>query len=78
MGRCRICGADLAQDLFAYVAQKPTCCICTANFIGGDFSPERIENVRMALNLAEGEYLEQDQGAEADKILRRIQQEMRR
>jgi len=60
MGRCRICGTDLAKDLFAYVAQKPTCCICTASLIGGDFSDARIEKVRMALKLEPGEYLRKE------------------
>lgn len=71
MGRCRICGTDLSKDLFAYVAQKPVCCICTAKYVGGNFSPGWIEDVRMALNLAEGEYLEQDQAAEARRLLGR-------
>jgi len=39
--------------------------------VGGNFSPGWIEDVRMALNLAEGEYLEQDQAAEARRLLGR-------
>jgi hypothetical protein len=57
MKQCRICGTDLEKDLFSYVAQKPTCCICTASFVGGDFSEARIEGVRKVLNLGPGEYL---------------------
>jgi hypothetical protein len=68
--RCKICGTDLANDLFAYVTSKPTCCICTVNYVGGDFSPERIARVRSLLGLTEGEYLQQDNAAEAARILR--------
>ena len=57
MKQCRICGTDLEKDLFAYVAQKPVCCVCTASFVGGDFSDERIAAVRKLLKLPEGEYL---------------------
>lgn len=57
MDQCRICGTDLAKDLFAYVAQKPTCCVCTAAYVGGDFSEARIEAVRKFLRLGPGEYL---------------------
>jgi hypothetical protein len=57
MGRCRICGTDLEKDLFSYVAQKPVCCICTAAYVGGDFSEAKIEAVRKFLQLAPGEYL---------------------
>lgn len=32
MEKCKICGTNLSDDLFAYVAQKPTCAICTAKF----------------------------------------------
>jgi hypothetical protein len=78
MGQCKICGTDLNKDLFAYVTQKPVCCICTAKFVGGDFSDRRIAYVRALFGLAPGEYLVQDQGVEAEKILRKIQAEMGR
>ena len=42
MKRCKICGCDLGKDLFASVAGKPTCTICTQKFVGGNFSDERI------------------------------------
>ena len=71
MKLCAICGSDLSKDLFAYVAQKPTCCICTAKYVGGDFSQERISKVRQALQLADGQYLVQDSAAEAARILGR-------
>lgn len=69
MRQCKICGTNLNDDLFAYVAQKPVCCICTVKFVGGDFSPERIARVRQTLLLKDGEYLKQDLGVEAGKIL---------
>jgi hypothetical protein len=71
MNRCQICGTNLDDDLFAYVAQKPVCAICTQKYVGGDFSPERIARIRTALHLENGEYLKQDNGAEAARILGR-------
>lgn len=71
MGKCKICGTDLERDLLAYVAQKPVCAICTAKFVGGDFTGERIARVRTALGLEDGQYLQQDNGAEAARILGR-------
>ena len=68
---CKICGTDLSKDLFAFVAQKPTCVICTQKYVGGDFSSARIAAVRNALGLADGEYLKQDNAAEAARILGR-------
>jgi len=70
--QCRICGTDLEKDLFAYVAQKPVCCICTVKFVGGDFSEERISLLRGMMQLKDGEYLEQDNGLEASRIVRRV------
>ena len=69
--KCKICGTDLSKDLFAFVAQKPTCAICTQKFVGGDFSPERIAKVRGLLGLGDGEYLRQDNAVEAARILGR-------
>lgn len=71
MKNCKICGADLGRDLFAFVAQKPICAICTQKYVGGDFSAERIAKVRQSLGLAEGEFLKQDNAAEAARILGR-------
>lgn len=71
MGRCKICGTDLSKDLFATVAQKPVCAICTQKYVGGNFSDERIANVRNLLGLLNGEYLKQDNVAEAVRILGR-------
>jgi hypothetical protein len=71
MSQCKICGADLNRDLFAYVTQKPVCAICTQKYVGGDFSAERIAKVRAALGLTDGEYLKQDNAAEAARILGR-------
>jgi hypothetical protein len=68
---CAVCGADLSTDLFASVAQKPICAICTVKYVGGVFSDARIATVRAALGLREGEYLKQDNAAEAARILRR-------
>lgn len=71
MNRCAICGTDLSKDLFASVAQEPVCCICVVNYVGGSITPARIATVRAALLLKDGEYLQQDNGAEAARILRR-------
>lgn len=73
MNQCRICGTDLSKDLFSYVAQKPTCCICTAAYVGGDFSEAKIEAVRKFLRLAPGEYLSKEASQEvASHILGRM------
>lgn len=40
-------------------------------FVGGDFSAQRIATVRAALGLGEGEYLKQDNAAEASRLLGR-------
>jgi hypothetical protein len=71
MTHCKICGTDLSKDLFAYVAQKPVCAICTQKYVGGDFSSERIATVRIALGLSDGEFIKQDNAAEAARILGR-------
>lgn len=73
MKRCEICGTDLDRDLFASVAGKTVCSICTVNFVGGDFDPAHIAKVRQVLNLQPGEYLQQDNAAEARRILGRPQ-----
>lgn len=72
MKRCAICGNDLGADLFASVTGEKCCAICKLKFIGGlPTSNERIAAVRATLGLAEGEYLQQDNGAEAARILGR-------
>jgi hypothetical protein len=72
MKRCAICGNDLGKDLFASVTGEKCCAICKLKFIGGlPTSPERIAVARTALGLGEGEYLQQDNGAEAARILGR-------
>ena len=71
MKRCAICGTDLSRDLFASVAQEPVCCICKVKYIGGLPTQTMIAPARAALGLADGEYLQQDNGAEAARILGR-------
>ncbi len=70
--RCAICGTDLGNDLFASVTGEKCCCICKVKYVGGlPTSDERIAKVRAALNLDDGAYLRQDNGAEAKAILGR-------
>lgn len=69
MKRCAICGFDLANDLFSAVTGEKCCSICTVRFIGGDTSAMRLATVRIALGLADGEYLQQDNATEAARIL---------
>jgi hypothetical protein len=72
MKRCAICGNDLGNDLFASVTGEKCCVICKLKFIGGlPTSTERIAAARERLGLAEGAYLQQDNGAEAARILGR-------
>lgn len=68
--QCAICGTDLGDDLFAAVTGEKCCAICKVRFIGGmPTSDERIAVARAGLALADGEYLNQDNGAEAARIL---------
>ena len=70
--RCGVCGTDLSRDLFADVTGEKVCSICKLKFIGGlPTSDERIASARALLGLAPGEYLQQDNGAEAARILGR-------
>jgi hypothetical protein len=72
MSQCAICGNSLRGDLFASVTGEPCCSICKLKYIGGlPTSQQRIKEVRTALGLADGEYLRQDNGAEAARILGR-------
>lgn len=67
--RCAICGTELAKDLFAAVTGEKCCSICTVKWIGSNMGDERIAAVRGALGLKDGEYLQQDNGVEAARIL---------
>jgi hypothetical protein len=72
MSGCAICGTPSKDDLFSAVTQEPVCSLCKINYIGGlPTSAERIKTVRDALNLKDGEYLVQDRGAEAARLLGR-------
>jgi hypothetical protein len=72
MKRCAICGANLSADLFAAVTGEKCCAICKVKFIGGlPTSDDRIAVVRARLGLVEGQFLQQDNGAEAARILGR-------
>lgn len=72
MSRCAVCGNDLRNDLFASVTGEPCCSICKLKYIGGlPTSDSRVKEVRAKLGLADGEYLQQDNGAEAARILGR-------
>lgn len=67
---CQICNAT--PDLFSAVTGESVCAICKINFVGGlPTTPARIAAVRTALRLADGEYLKQDNAAEARRILGR-------
>ncbi len=69
---CGICGMDLGEDLFSAVTGEKCCSICKLKFIGGlPTSDERIKQARERLGLGEGQYLKQDNGAEAARILGR-------
>ena len=68
--RCAICGTDLHADLFSSVTGEKYCAICKLKYIGGlPTSDERISQARTQLNLGDGEYLQQDNAAEAQAIL---------
>ena len=72
MKRCAVCGVDLKSDLFASVTGEKCCSICKLKYIGGlPTSDERIAAARQLLNLTDGEFLQQDNGAEAARILGR-------
>lgn len=66
---CQICGKS---DLFTDVTGEPSCSICTIKFVGGlPQTRERIKEIRVRLGLNDGEYLKQDNAAEAARILGR-------
>lgn len=65
---CQICNAK--PDLFSEVTGDRVCAVCKVKFVGGlPSTAERVANVRARLGLAEGEYLKQDNAAEARRIL---------
>jgi hypothetical protein len=69
---CQICGKPSKDDLFSYVAQSPVCSICKVKWIGGlPTTKEGIAQARTDLGLAPGEFLKQDNAAEARRILGR-------
>jgi hypothetical protein len=70
--KCKICGTELEDDLFSFVTQEPVCSICKIRYIGGlPTTAARIKAARERLELADGEYLEQDNPREAARILGR-------
>lgn len=72
MNKCGICGTPTKDDLFSAVTQEPVCSLCKINYIGGlPTTPEMVNKARARLGLADGQYLVQDRGAEAARILGR-------
>ena len=72
MSACKICGKPSGADLFSAVTGEPVCSICKLKFIGGlPTSQALIDRARSLLCLKDGEYLKQDNGAEAARILGR-------
>ena len=70
--RCELCGKPKMDDLFSAVTGESVCSICKLKFIGGlPTTQGRIEAARKRLGLAKGEYLAQDNAAEAARILGR-------
>ncbi len=66
---CKICGN---KDLFTEVTGEGACSICKLKFIGGlPTTDERIRKARELLGLKDGEFLNQDCGKEAARILGR-------
>lgn len=65
-----ICGKPSGDDLFSAVTREPVCSICKILHVGGlPTTGERIKAVRERLGLKDGEFLLQDNGAEAARIL---------
>ena len=70
--KCAICGTPAKDDLFSAVTQDPVCSICKLKYIGGlPTTGERIAKARASLQLADGQFLQQDNAAEASRILGR-------
>ncbi len=67
---CSICG--LSDDLFLACSREGVCSVCKLKFVGGlDATEEKIQEIRSKLGLKAGEFLKQDCGAEAKRILGR-------
>lgn len=74
---CQICGVK--DDLFAVATREPACSICVIRFdIGSPISSARIVKIREDLGLKDGQFFQQDRGAEARRILGRYRQGRRR
>ena len=72
MSKCEICGKPRNDDLFSAVTGERVCSICKIKFIGGlPTTIQRINEARAFLGLKDGEFLQQDNGAEAARILGR-------
>ena len=72
MKQCHICGKPAADDLFSAVTGEDVCSICKLRFIGGlPTTGERVKEARTRLGLADGDFLSQDNAAEARRILGR-------
>ena len=72
MELCEICGKPREDDLFSAVTGEIVCTICKIKFIGGlPTTIALVEKARKSLGLKDGEYLDQDNPAEAAKILGR-------
>jgi len=72
MSKCQICGTPSGDDLFSAVTGEPVCSICKLKFIGGlPTTPGRISDARLKLGLKDGDFLKQDNAAEAARILGR-------
>ncbi|KKM26514.1 hypothetical protein LCGC14_1584030 [marine sediment metagenome] len=77
--KCAICGKPQKDDLFSYVTQQPACSICVIKCgLPSPISKGSIETARDKLGLKEGEYLKQDNGEEARRILNRTSRNLNR
>ncbi len=66
---CQICGKS---DLYSDVTREPACSVCKLKYVGGlPTTDARILEVRAKLGLKDGEFLQQDNPAEAAAILGR-------
>jgi recombinational DNA repair protein (RecF pathway) len=70
MSHCEICGKPQQDDLFSAVTGERVCSICKLKYIGGlPTTSERISQARARLHLVDGQFLVQNHGEEARKIL---------
>lgn len=65
---CAICGK---HDLFSTVTGEKVCSVCTLKHVGGFTNDATIARARQRLGLKDGEFLPQDNVAEARQILGR-------